>query len=1262
MEFGVLGPLEVRDDGRTVPVGRGKQRALLALLLLHANEVVSTDRLIDELWGEQPPATAATALQVYVSKLRKSLGAGMIATKAPGYTIQLEREQLDLHRFERLLAEGRESLVAGDAGRAARLLEEAIRLWRGDALADLAYEPFAQAAIVRLEELRLAAVEERFEAGLALGRHVELVGELDALVAEQPLRERPRRQLMLALYRCGRAAEALQVYTNTRRAFVEELGIEPSAALQQLERAILNQDPSLDVPAKPAPPEAVEPPRRVEERKLVTALFLDLGVGSAAPEDPELMQAFVERVSAAADEELAAHGGTVERGIADALLAVFGAPSAQELHTTRALDAAAAVRERLGELFGRALAPRMGLESGEIVVAGDESRPTFAGLPITAAARLVRLAAPGEIVVGSRAASAAQADYELDVRDDSFLLRRPRAGRGRERPEPARTFVDRERELEHLVAVAERAFADGEPQLAAIFGEAGVGKSRLVEELRRRMPAETRWYLGRCRSHGPGSSFQPLLPFLRERLGLHEGEPAETARERLRGREILGLALGLELGEELHPRDAGDRLSEAWVELLTESAGEGPTTVVVEDLQWAEEPLLELLTLLSQACRGPLLLLATARPELAERSPSWAAGARRSSRAWLEPLGRDDSERVLDGLAADLPSEAREPILERAGGNPFFLEEAVASLADRGLAGDGDGRPVAHVSGLHVPDSVYAVIAARLDLLAPAEKAALQAGAVVGRTFWDGAVRDLVDRTEIDFRLLVERDFVRRSESSLAGQREYVFKHALTRDVAYSSLPLARRTELHARCADWLERTVGGAAEHAPLVAHQYAEAAAGEPQLRAKAVRWLSVAAEAAIDLFELESAEAMIDQALALADAREDRIEVLRALARARRLRFDLEGFREATERALGLEPSPPVRAELLAQLALDAGGRPHMWRQPAPPQEVERWIEETLELAAPDTPARIEALVARALWNPSIGGQEAREAVALAERLGEPRYLVRAYEARSDVASAAGELEEARSWTDRAVALAPEVADPDVRGAQYMFAANLYLRLGRIDEARGLAAEHEREVVGLSDHHRVHAVAMHLLTDTLSCNWDGVRGLQERACETSAANTATPCQFNWRSLLICALANRRLGEEAEAVRLEQLAAQAASLWGPLRPDSALLRLVLARGERDELVRLLEDQRVPGLWDPDFEPARLDALVALGKREQVEAEAAPLLERGGYAGPFALRALGVVRGDASLVEWAATKFDELGLDWHAAETRALQGDSAGP
>jgi DNA-binding SARP family transcriptional activator/DNA-binding beta-propeller fold protein YncE len=257
MEFGILGPLEIHGDGdRTVALGAGRQRAVLAALLLHENEVVSTDRLIDFLWGETSPESAGKALQVYVSQLRKALepgrgrGAtdGILATRPPGYVLRVEPGALDSHRFERLLAEGRRALAAGNAAEAAETLRKALALWRGPALAEFAFDAFAQSAIARLDELRLTALEERIESDLALGRHDELVGELEALVADHPRRERLRGQLMLALYRCGRQAEALEEYRLARRALVEELGLEPGEALQRLERAILAHDPALEAP------------------------------------------------------------------------------------------------------------------------------------------------------------------------------------------------------------------------------------------------------------------------------------------------------------------------------------------------------------------------------------------------------------------------------------------------------------------------------------------------------------------------------------------------------------------------------------------------------------------------------------------------------------------------------------------------------------------------------------------------------------------------------------------------------------------------------------------------------------------------------------------------------------------------------------------------------------------------------------------------------------------------------------------------------
>jgi DNA-binding SARP family transcriptional activator len=243
MEFRLLGPLEVVEHERSLDLGGVKQRSLLALLLLHANQVISTDRLIDELWGAAPPATAAKSIQVMVSKLRRTLGEGRLATQPPGYLLRLDPAELDLARFERLVGEARRAAPKS----AARKLREALALWRGPALADLAYERFAQAEVARLEELRLAALEQRIDADLAAGRHPELVGELEALVARHPLRERLRCQLMLALYRSSRQAEALAAYRAARHELSEGLGLEPSEELKSLEQAILRQDPALDL-------------------------------------------------------------------------------------------------------------------------------------------------------------------------------------------------------------------------------------------------------------------------------------------------------------------------------------------------------------------------------------------------------------------------------------------------------------------------------------------------------------------------------------------------------------------------------------------------------------------------------------------------------------------------------------------------------------------------------------------------------------------------------------------------------------------------------------------------------------------------------------------------------------------------------------------------------------------------------------------------------------------------------------------------------
>ena len=270
MEFRILGTLEVRDGDRAIPLARGRQRSLLALLILHANETVSTDRLVEELWGEGAPATAPKAVQNHVSQLRRTLGDGLLVTDGAGYSLQLKAGSIDLDRFEQLLADGRAALADGNAGQASELLGTALALWRGPPLAEFAFDPFAQTEIARLEERRLVALEERIDAELALGRHADLVGELEALIAEHPLRERLRGQLMLCLYRSGRQAEALELYQATRAALVDELGIEPGRELRELHQAILRQDAALDLAGAAGPTaETARGPFVGRERELV---------------------------------------------------------------------------------------------------------------------------------------------------------------------------------------------------------------------------------------------------------------------------------------------------------------------------------------------------------------------------------------------------------------------------------------------------------------------------------------------------------------------------------------------------------------------------------------------------------------------------------------------------------------------------------------------------------------------------------------------------------------------------------------------------------------------------------------------------------------------------------------------------------------------------------------------------------------------------------------------------------------------------------
>jgi DNA-binding SARP family transcriptional activator len=1206
VEYGLLGPIEARRDGAVVALGGGRPRALLALLALHANEVVPAERLIDGLWGEAPPPTAAKALQVHVRSLRRALGDDAIVTRNPGYLLPVAEDGLDVDRFERLAAGGREALAAGDAHGAALALERALALWRGPALADVAYEAFAQAPAQALEEARVAAMEDLADALLAADRVNDALPVLERLVSGHPLRERARRTLMLALYRAGRQADALAAYRAARETLVAELGLEPSAQLRALHQAILEEDPSLGSPA-PAPARPGGAPR----------LGTVLAVAVEA-----LDQVALDRASALAGMEVERAGGRIAGGPGPLLLAGFGTERALEDHARRAFAAAHAAIERVAVELEGAASLRAGVETGEVVTDADG---LLSGTPVSVAVRL-----------------AAGADEEV-------VAAGPRAGAGRAaRPALRRAFVGRAAELEMLDAVVSRVSAGRAPHWVAVTGEAGVGKSALVRALRDRIPRGVAFEIARCAQSERGAPYRPLGRLVRARLGIEPDEPPEDVAAALGRRPGLELLLGLEPPGGLHPLDARARLHEAWLDLLAERTDHAPLVLVVEDLHWAEEPLLELLDTSVREADGPLALVTTARPE-AERRPA----APNMTHMRLEPLPPDDARAMVDAVAPGLPPEAVEVVLGRAEGNPFFAEEAIGALVDRGALVGRDGAWV--LAGdvpehLDATDSVQSVLAARIDLLPEHARRALQAAAVAGRTFGADALEHLAARSGAALRLLEERDFVRRRRGGERAAREYAFKHALTREVAYGTLPAADRASLHGSFAEWLERTHGGRDEDAAVLARHYADAVpGGGERMRAKAIRWLRRAAQLSVTGYDIDAGLALLHEALALETSRAGRVELWLEVGWACRARFDTDNYRVAVEQALELDPPEAVVAEIMGELAY-AGTQSWLWREPPAEDVGRRWTARALEVTRPGTVARGLALCGLSNLDPGANVAAADEAVAIAERLDDSMLRQRAFQCRSEGARDLGALDEACDWGRRSIP-AEGSCDPfHLEGGLFSFGITL-LRVGAFAEARDVAARHAALCRRLAPHQRIHAVALDLLVDVLAGRWPEAFAQAERTTAACAENRDTPCQFNWRSCAYVALAAEASGDRTAARRMERAAAEEPQVGGSPATEGALIRLALLRGNLRRVEDMVAERpQINRFGDLGYAAARMDALLALGDVRRVEEEAPPLIDIGGYDGAFALRALGEIRRDDRLRAAAGQAFARMGLDGRLA------------
>jgi class 3 adenylate cyclase len=956
-----------------------------------------------------------------------------------------------------------------------------------------------------------------------------------------------------------------------------------------------------------------------EERKTVTVLFCDLvGFTEASDRaDPEDVRARVRPYHARLRREVEGFGGTVEKFIGDAVMAVFGAPTAHEDDPERAVRAGLAILEAIADLneadAGLGLAVRVGVETGEAVVTvgahPELGEGLVAGDVVNIAAQLQGAAPVGGVMAGPGTYAATREVFDYQLLEPVVLRGKTQpvpvfwalAARARLGTDLTRSLgtplVGRQADLGMLTGAFEKALAESAVQLVVVAGEPGVGKSRLVAELLSfagSWPELIRWRQGRCLPYGEGITFWALGEILKAEAGILETDPPDAAAAKIdaiipddaadapwlqaRLRPLAGLAAP--------PADREENFAawQAFIELL---ADDNPTVLVFEDLHWADPVLLEFIEHLADHTEGvPLLLVCTARPELFEKAPTWAAAARDLTRVNLRPLGPADTARLISHLlgTAVLPAEVQQAIADRAGGNPLYAEQFVRLLQDQHLlTKTRTGWRIGPGAQIPLPPGVHGLIAARLDTLTAERKHLLHDAAVVGKVFWTGAIAAMSGHDEAKVRTVLHElariDLIRSARrSSMAGQAEYSFAHALIREVCYGQIPRTERAKRHQRAAAWIEQAAGErVGDHAEILAAHYTTAlqlarAASDPaagQLVAQAVRYLMLAGDRALGI-DVEAAERHYAAALQLcSDTDPSRAELLArhggALRQRARYAEAARAYQQAIELFRGQEDPRPLAAALHGYaVVLQWQGDP-----------------------------RKRALSA--------------EALTLLEPLGPSPDLVQALADEAGMSMLAGDDQQAIQHADRAIAVAAQ--------------------LGLPQPARALGFRgHSRSLLG------------------------DAAGLDDLRTALSAATS------------------QGLGDEA-AVIYGNLAEATRPFEGPHR------RLEVAHEGADFARRRGNDES--GLW---LDAAAVGALADLGSLDEalsLAAELDPRLEQAGHAKVLAevrsvrLRAL-TIRGEhaaaAALAQWLAERAEQ-GIDPESlafvypplAAHRAAAGDPPG-
>jgi class 3 adenylate cyclase/tetratricopeptide (TPR) repeat protein len=807
------------------------------------------------------------------------------------------------------------------------------------------------------------------------------------------------------------------------------------------------------------------------ERKLATVLFVDL-VGSTelvSGSDPEVARRSVQRYFDSVSRSIISHGGIVEKFAGDAVLAAFGIPQAHEDDAERAIRAGLAILDSVQEL---GVEVRIGIESGEVVV--DDTESTFAtGEALNLAARLQQAAPENSILIGPGAHRLTLGRFELEDEGPAEI-------RGRAEPIwtwrvicaeggpptraglPKAPLVGRDAELDLLQNTYDRAVRDRRGHLFTIYGEPGVGKSRLAREFVTGLEAATVLF-GRALPYGEGVTYSALADMVKTAAGIADDDPLDDALEKLREccpdeavADLLALASGvLEAVKGERNQEEIAWAAREWAEKLAEPQ---PLVLVFEDIHWAEDALLELVEHMATWVRDvPILLLCLARPELLDLRRDWGGGRVRATAIELEPLGRSDSEALVEALLdGELAVGARQALLDKTEGNPLFVEETIRMLSEANGQGGGIER---------IPDTLQALIAARIDHLPAGEKELLQCAAVIGRIFWKGAVEQLVlEGTEIDPLLddLLLREFLLpEARSTISGEQAYRFKHVLIREVAYAGLSKAARAGYHQRFAEWLGKKAGE--ELLEVRAYHLDHATALLAELDGSPPEALA------------HEAAAALEEAGRRALAREANLTARTLLVRAVELEPTLERRYQAARASWRLSDFPVLSAEMqeVLEAAREAGDKSLQARALAALSEVtlsrladvpgaEELAKEALEVADPDDDlSRIDALrmlEAVAWWRGRLTESEALvdEQLRIARRLGRVDLESEALLSLAAIYVSRREDERAGPMLARAHALAEEAGSLTAKAYAYSQSGELHILSGRREEA---LADYER-----------------------------------------------------------------------------------------------------------------------------------------------------------------------------------------------------------